>query len=113
MNQLLAALRSARKIELLVILAAVCALIVMGMSGSDAGETISTQEELRMERVLSQLEGAGRVRVMLAADESGAYTGAVAVCPGAEDVRVCLEIQRALHTLTGLELDRIEVVKSK
>ena len=79
----------------------------LGGGGSGADDT-----EARMERILSRIEGAGRVTVMLSGGE-GAIEGAVVAASGAGDARVVLELQRAVRALTGLELEKIEIVKSK
>ena len=39
--------------------------------------------------------------------------GAVVAASGAGDARVVLELQRAVRALTGLELEKIEIVKSR
>lgn len=109
MSRLLESLRSARKIELLILIVFVCALLVIGLSGRDAQ---GTDAEARMSALLSRIEGAGRVHVLLSEDAEGNCTGAVIASPGADDVRVVLELQRAVQTLTELALDRIEIVKS-
>lgn len=113
MKRLLEAFKSARKVEVFIIVAMLCVLAVLSLGNAGAGREGASEEEIRLERILSQIEGAGRVSVMIALDETGGRCGAVAVCSGAEDVRVLLEIQRSLQALTGLELSRIEVVKSK
>ena len=112
MNQLFEALKSARRIEILVILAMICVLIVLWMGG---GGDVRQQdgEEARMERLLSSIEGAGRVSVMISRNAEGEIGGVVVAASGADDLRAMLELQQAVRTLTGLELDRIEIVKSK
>ena len=71
----------------------------------------STGLEGRMERVLSQVEGAGRVRVLLnGVQDDSPVTGAVIVAEGADSVRVLLELQRAAATLLNLDLNQVEVL---
>ena len=111
MNQLFEALKSARKIEILILFATICVLLVLWMSGDGAGRMDS--EETRMERILSRIEGAGRVSVMISQGSDGETEGVVVAASGADDLRVMLEIQRAVRTLTGLELDRIEIGRAK
>ena len=82
---------------------AACALLLGRSGGGDALEK-------RMEAVLSQVDGAGRVRVLVSRTDEGAATGAVIVAEGAHSVRVLLELQRAAKALLGLELDQIEVL---
>lgn len=106
------ALKSARKIEILLIAAAICTLLVLWMGGGADTTAGASDEEARMERILSRIEGAGSVSVMISPAEDGA-AGVVVAAPGADDLRVMLELQRAVRALTGLELDRIEIVKSE
>lgn len=111
MKQLFEALRAARKIELLVIAAVLCALLLLYMGDGEGGA--ANEAEARMERVLSRIEGAGRVSVMISEGAGGEIVGAVVVAGGADDLHVSLELQRAVQTLTGLELEQIEVAKSE
>ena len=110
MKQLVAAIKSARWFEVFIVLAVLAVLLVLGMSGNEA--TGGSETERRMERILSDIEGAGQVTVMLSEDESGSCTGAVVASSGADDIYVMLRLQRAVQTLTGLESGNIEIVKS-
>lgn len=111
MKQWLDALKSARKIEVLIIGAAICIALVLWMGGEKG--ISANDEEARMAAILSEIEGAGRVTVMISRDDENQIRGAVVAASGADDIRVILEIQQAVKTLTGLELENIEVVKSK
>ena len=110
MKQLGELLRGARRIEFWIAAAAVCALLALSLGGGTDARADDT--ESRMERILSRIEGAGRVTVMLSGDE-GAPEGVVVAASGADSARVVLELQRAVRALTGLELEKIEIVKSK
>ena len=110
MKRLMEALKSARKLEICIALAAIAILMLLGLgNGGDGG---ASPEERRMERILSEIEGAGRVSVKLSEDEKGACSGAVVAASGAEDIAVLLRLQGAVQTLTGLEPENIEIVKS-
>ena len=111
MKRLLDALKSVHRIELLVIAAALCILLVLGLGEYRPDQTAASDAEKRMERILSRIEGAGKVSVMLAEHEDG-YQGCV-VAAQSSDVQTILEIQRAVQALTALELSRIEVVQAK
>ena len=88
--------------------------------------------EEKMERALSQVEGAGAVRVVLTLDSGSSPTvtvgrgsgqqevvplqtlapefrGALVVCPGGGDPRVQLRLLEAVSALTGLGTDRISI----
>ena len=112
MKQLFGTLKAARWLELVVMAGLICILLVVAMGSG--GESAASDEELRMQRILSKIEGAGKVSVMIAGSgEDGSCTGVVVVASGAEDVEVMLRMQRAVQALTDLDLDRIEIVKSK
>lgn len=110
MKQLFGTLKAARWLELTIAAALVCILLVlsMGSGGNDA----ASDEEARMQRILSRIEGAGRVSVMIAG-EGEDCTGAVVVASGKRDVEVMLRLQSVVHALTNLDLDRIEIIMSK
>lgn len=105
MKHLLETLKSARWVEMLLLGALISVLLLLAMDGSGS---VSLSEEERMAKVLSEIEGAGSVEVMLGTDGRGC----VVISEGAGDVAVMLSLQRAVRTLTGLPLDRIEIVKS-
>ena len=109
MKQLFATLKAARWLELTIAAGLICILLVLALS-SGSGDAAS-KEEVRMQRILSRIEGAGRVSVMISEDGSGGCAGVVVVASGAEDVGVMLRLQRAVQALTDLDLDRIEIVK--
>lgn len=107
--------------------------------------------EKQMEEILSQVQGAGRVEVMLTLKNDGfteyqtdtdermdgereeiktqtvfhqdaalvryhtlpEYLGAVVVCQGGDSPKVCLELVKAVCSLTGLTSDKITVLKMK
>lgn len=102
-----------KKLYLLAAAALILALCLRG-TGEDM-----LQEELRISRTLSEVAGAGRVRVSVYFQENGTafgsgdktIVGAVAVCEGAGDIAVRLEIAQALETLLGLEADQVFVLK--
>ena len=111
MKQLTEALRGAKRIELLVIIAMLCTLLVLAMNSGDGDVTAYPQEE-RLERILSEIEGAGRVKVMLTTEDD-VVQGCVVTAEGADDIAIMLKLQRAVQALTNLDLNRIEIVKSK
>ena len=108
MKQLFETIRAARWLEPTILIALVCILILIAL-GSGGGSTAS-DEEARMQRILSKIDGAGKVSVMIAEDEGGACTGVVVVASGAGDIEVLLRLQRAVQALTRLELSRIEII---
>lgn len=83
-------------------------------NGSSAG---MTEEEQRFSATLSQIAGAGSVRVSIYyAQEASAFgsagrrpVGAVIVAQGAGDVTVKLNLLRAAETLLGLAPSQVDV----
>jgi hypothetical protein len=121
MGGFLAAVKGARKMEWIIVAAAAAALALLLMS-QNAAESDRTRLEARMEAVLSDVRGAGRVRVLVSeeGDAAGAFAasdansgvrGAVIVADGADDVRVALELASAAQALLGLEPEKIQVLK--
>lgn len=98
----------------LALLAAIlCAVCLLPAEGS------MTQEERRISQALSQVAGAGRVQVTVYYNQSSSAfggnekccVGAVAVCEGAGDIAVRMNIARALETLLGLEARDVVVLE--
>ena len=104
MKQLFETLKSARWVEMLLLIIVLCIMIVLTTGG---GQTRSLSDEERMERMLSSISGAGQVRVM----QGGEAGGILILSEGADDLSVMLSLQRAVHTLTGYPLDKIEIAK--
>ncbi len=85
-----------------------------------AAETSATDEERRLAAVLSAIEGAGRVEVIVQrstaasagwGDDGGSSvpTGAIVVAEGGADVGVRMALIRALRTLLGLPESAVDV----
>lgn len=93
--------------------------LLLALAGGDGGQTGASQDEKRIAEVLGAIAGAGKVEIALYYEpaQSGAFgesaekkpTGAVAVAQGANDVRVRLELIRALRTLLGLPETAVDV----
>ncbi len=90
----------------LLALLAVAALVLLssGVHSSD----VRSETEARLERVLSEVEGAGRVKVMVFEGTDG-ETGVLVVATGARDVGVRLRLQTAVQTVLGIDNARIDV----
>lgn len=81
----------------------------------------ATTLEMRMEQVLSQMQGVGEVRVIISWEEEESITafssqketktprGAVVVAQGADDLRVRMELLRAAQALLHIPAQSVEV----
>ena len=117
MEAIFARLKGARHLGLLALLAllAAAALFLGGEERTDGSL------EARMARTLSQVEGAGQVRVLLneRAEAAGAFSsaqsaeavGVVILAEGADDVRVRLALSEAAQALLGVPAASVEVLK--
>ena len=115
MKTLVERLRAARFMEvgLLIVALAILGLMMLN-AGSNAREDVrGTSLEIRLARLLQQIDGVGRVNVMIAQDDDGAVTGVVIVAGGLSDVRTCLEIESAVQALLGVDLDHIRIIGSQ
>ena len=89
---------------ILLLLVFALALLALPAGGGGEGDPSASEAESRLEYVLSDVAGAGRVSV-LCSDE-----GAAVVCEGADDARVRLAVVNAVSAYTGLGSDRITVL---
>lgn len=89
---------------------AACALLCLLLlaSGKNEGEA-KTDKEIRLERVMEKIEGAGDTDVMIA-EENGCVTGVLVVAQGAGDIAVRLRLQNAVKTLLDVENEKINVM---
>ena len=121
MGNFWAALRGAKRMEWIIVLA-VAAVLILLVANRNAAEGGQTALEARMEAVLSSGRGAGRVRVLVsenedtaqafsAGDNAGDVQGVVIVAEGADDLRVALELSGAAQALLGVDAEKIQVLK--
>ncbi len=110
-NGLWERLRGARGIGMLaaLALAALLALALLHAGGGTANNG-STELEIRLERLLSAIEGAGSVRAMITQGEDGSPSGAVVVTDGLKDISTYLKLQNAVMTLLGLDASQVEII---
>ena len=96
-------------------LAAALAFAALCLLFSSSGSQTASQEERRIAEVLSVIEGAGKVEVVLYHNRQNTFgsetspTGAVVVAQGADDVEVRLQLTRAVRTLLGLPESAVDV----
>ena len=111
-------LRGARHIEWALLAVVLAALLLIAANEPDTGEYEATALERRMEQVLSCIEGAGEVRVLVHsadavsafAPQDGQTVGVLVVAEGAGSLKVNMELQRAVQALLGIEAEQIEIL---
>lgn len=82
-----------------------CVALCLLMGGMEAADS---SEEGRISRVLSAMEGAGRVELAVYYEDS-LPCGAVVVADGADSVAVQLRLAAAVSTLLGLDSSSVAV----
>ena len=104
-------MRGARRIELVAALVLAALLALMLLCGSNGPrKALKTPLETRLERILSRIEGVGRVSAMITEDADGNVAGVLIVADGLEDVSAYLRVQRAVLSLLETEADRVEII---
>lgn len=104
MKRFLDDLKGARKIEWILLAAAVAMIFLFMCDGSTSSSAPRTAEETRIISVLSRIEGVGKNDVLISEG------GILVVAEGIEDVAVNLRVQYAIQTILGIEASKIEIV---
>ena len=101
-----------KKLRLVIsaIIIALALIIYSGVSEKKTEEvsTVMDEEETRLSKVLSSIEGAGQVEVMIVR-EDGVITGVLVVAEGAKDIGVMLKLLDATSTVMGVDKSVVEV----
>ena len=103
-------LRGERRIELYILVVAISMLALIALRGGRDANPTATSAEQRLAAILSQIEGAGRVSVMLREESDGDPGGMLIVADGLCDVKTYLNLQRAARAATGIDADRIAII---
>lgn len=118
MKELLAGLKKIKGVQALVLLMFLCVLGALALGDMDDTQVQKTALEARLESVLSKIQGAGQVSVVIyTASETSAFSsaassapcGAVIVAQGAGDISVRLRLLSATQTLLSLPASSISV----
>ena len=104
------ALRGARHLRLYAVVALIGVLGMLWLNGAGAPSgPEKTPLEARLERLLTQIDGAGEVSAMVVEDEQG-VTGAVIVVDRIRDMRTYLKLQTSVQALLDIGLDKIRII---
>lgn len=106
-------------IVLLVYFSSTSALSTKTVQTASSSANYATQVETKLENLLSKIEGAGKIDVMIMCESDGVQSedaipsiqSAVVVASGASDVFVRLEIIKAVEALLKIDAKNIEVLK--
>lgn len=102
--------RGERRIELYILVVAISMLALIALRGSRSAAPSASSVEQRLAAILSQIDGAGRVSVMLREESGEDPGGVVIVADGLVDVKTYLNLQRAARAATGFDADRIAII---
>lgn len=88
---------------------AIAVALCFGLGAIESAAPAQSDDEARLARVLSSMNGAGLVDVMIYYGDDALPCGAVVVAGGAGDAAVRIRLAGAVTTLLGLDADRIAV----
>lgn len=110
MKALLNHLKAARHIEFFAALIVLAIIAMLFLNAQDSPTDDASMLERRLERLLSSMDGAGRVRVMVTEGVDGHIAGAVVVAEGLDGIKTALEMQSALKTLLDIDTSRVQII---
>lgn len=68
--------------------------------------------EMKVSRLLSQIDGVGQASVMICETEEGAQS-AVVVCEGANDLQVIMDVREAVSAALGMDEKSVKIYLKK
>ncbi len=92
----------------LLILAVVLINAGSGDSAADSVDTLKSEEEIKLTRIISELDGVGEAEVMITSDDGG-IRGVVIVCEGADNIMVRSNILNVVSTALNIDKNNIAV----
>ena len=114
MNKALEFLKENKNILIVGVLIVILILAValINVSGGDkaanSSDTLKSAEELKLTRIISELEGVGETEVMITSDADG-IKGVVIVCEGAENIMVKSSILNVVSTALNIDKNNIAI----
>ncbi len=115
MNKFLEKMKGAKALPLLLLAAVLCLALCLMMPEEPKGAM--TEEEMRISRTLSRIQGAGECAVSIwYENETGAFgsggkrpSGIIILSRGAQDLSVRLQLMQAAQTLLGIDAGHVAV----
>ncbi len=98
---------------LLLLLAGLLLVVIALPTGkTETGMIYGTDTEKRLESILSQMEGVGKVSVMVTFQEGDEVEGVAVIAEGAENPVVVRNIIEVVQALFHVDSHKIKVIKS-
>ena len=120
-SPLIVKLKKIKNIEFILCLfiIAIALLLYSGLSRSDSKDSTAvssttvqqSSDEARLSEILSAIEGAGEVNVMIT-HKDGAISGLLVVASGAKDIKVRLKLLEATKVALNVNADIVSVYAS-
>lgn len=100
------------EIIIAVIFGIIIFLIYLSSTNSTQNNTQSTQTEFetRLSSILDDIEGAGKVSVFVNTNENDVVTGIIVVASGASQIKVKLDMLKAIQTVLSVPTANIEII---
>lgn len=93
---------------ILILILAVALLNAGGGDESASGDGLRSQEELKLMKILSEIDGVGEAEVMITSDD-GSVVGVVIVCEGANNIMVKSDVLNVVSTALNVDKNNIAV----
>lgn len=79
---------------------------------NEASSVAATENELKVARLLEEIEGVGDAEVIVYEDENGVKS-VVVVCDGANDFRVIIDVREAVAAALGTKENAVKIYQKK
>lgn len=100
-----------RRCSVLLILASIAVIMLVSVKERPESLISADATENRLREVLSRVDGAGNVDLIINRDKYDNVIGACVLTEAADDVAVVFRLQRVVQTVLGVENERIEVIR--
>lgn len=108
MKKFLEEIKGVKKLEWLLLIAAVSAIVLIGLGETHNLSEYRSEDEKRLISALKRIDGIGNTDALITDNAEGPCV--LVIAEGAEDIDVYLYIQRVAQTIVGCEINDIEIV---
>ena len=113
-SKLFQKLKNIKHIEIIVAVIFAVIIMLIYMSSLDDNKSSKNSQgtnlEVRLESILSDIDGAGNVSVLINSSSDETIDGVIVVASGAENIGVRLNILRAVETVLKIPTAQIEIL---